>query len=211
VSQGSARATLELAKIYRDGVPGIERDPIQAMRYAYETIKLATKASPTTEDGNPFHEIAAGILLAEMARNGEAVGADGQQLLSKDEVDRLERFYGKVDPLTKKVKVRELRTQLTCYHERVGREIKTYVTTKFYHFWVWDWGRDESPTEGQMRNLEFQSGCYQNKDLRDTLTASYQLSRKDDVAFADLIEQQIKVATTSGDPGVSSRHRRSRY
>jgi len=210
-SQGSAHAALELARIYRKGDSNIERDPILAMRYAYQAIKLATKASPLTDDGNPFHEIAAGILLAEMARNGEAVGADGQQLLSKDEIDRLERFYGKVDPATNEVKVRQLKTQLTCYREKISRsQIRTYSTSRYYSFWVWDWGRDESPTEGQFRSLEYQTGCYLNKDLRDTLTASYQLAKKNNVAFADLIDQQIKVATTAVDPAMSSR-RHSRY
>ncbi len=209
-SQGSARAALKLARIYQKGDTNIERDPILAMRYAYQTIKLATKTSPLTDDGNPFQEIAAGILLAEMARNGEAVGPDGQQLLSKDEIDRLERFYGRVDPSTNEVKVRQLKTQLTCYREKIGRNvIRTYVTTKYHSFWVWDWGRDESPTEGQFRSLEYQTGCYLNKDLRDTLTASYQLAKKNNVAFADLIDQQIKVATTATEPTPS--RRRSRY
>jgi TPR repeat protein len=195
-SQGSARAALALARAYREGSFGVERkDPVLAMEYAYQAIDLSVKASPLTEDGNPFYEFAAGHLLAEMAVTGEASSTDGQPLLSKDEVDRLERFYGKVDPATKTVKARRLTTQLTCY--RYGSTI--WKTNRYYDFWVWDWGRDESPTEPQLRSLEYQSGCGDNQDLRNTLSASYLLSKKNSVAFADLIMEQIKTALAASD------------
>jgi TPR repeat protein len=193
-SQGSARAALELARLYRAGDANAARNPLLAMKYAYQAIALATRVNPLTTDGNPFYEIAAGILLAEMARNDEAVDASGNQLLSKDEVERLERFYGRVDPATKEVKVRRLQVKLTCFRYRTGRNEYARQTARPYYFWVWDWGRVESPTEPQFRNLEYSTGCSDNKDLRDTLSASFQLSQKSKVAFADLIDQQIKVA-----------------
>ena len=195
-SQGSARAALNLARAYREGSSGVERkDPVLAMKYAYRAIDLSVKASPLHEDGNPFYEFAAGQLLAEMAVSGEASGADGQPLLSKDEVDRLQKFYGKVDPTTKTVKARRLSTQLICY--RYGTTV--WKTNRTFDFWVWDWGRDESPTEPQLRSLEYQSGCGDNQDLRNTLSASYLLSKKNNVAFADLIIEQIKTAMTASE------------
>lgn len=195
-SQGSARAALNLARAYREGSSGVERkDPVLAMKYAYRAIDLSVKASPLQEDGNPFYEFAAGQLLAEMAVSGEDSGADGQPLLSKDEVDRLQQFYGKVDPTTKTVKARRLSTQLICY--RYGTTV--WKTNRTYDFWVWDWGRDESPTEPQLRSLEYQSGCGDNQDLRNTLSASYLLSKKNNVAFADLIIEQIKTAMTASE------------
>jgi TPR repeat protein len=195
-SQGSARAALSLARAYREGSSGIGRkDPITAMKYAYRAIRLSVKESPLHEDGNPFFEFAAGHLLAEMAASGEASGPDGQPLLSKDEVDRLEKFYGKVDPVTKTVKARRLTTQLICL--RYGSTV--WKTNRYYDFWVWDWGRAESPSEPQLRSLEYQSGCGDNQDLRNTLSASYQLSKKNNVAFADLIIEQIKTALTASE------------
>jgi hypothetical protein len=197
-SQRSARAALQLAKIYRGGELDQAIDPILAMKYAYRAIEFSTQADPGTDDGNPYHEVAAGILLAEMARSGEAVAADGRQLLTKDEIDRLERFYGKVDPAIKQVKVRRLWVQLDCG-----------AYSNWQSIWVWDWGRDESPTEPQIRSLERKTRCQNNKDLRDTLAASFALSRKNEVSFADLIDQQIKSAqAVENVPASRSRHRR---
>src|SRR5690606_20394852 len=39
-SQGSARAALELARVYRHGDANVEKDTLQAMRYAYQAIAL---------------------------------------------------------------------------------------------------------------------------------------------------------------------------
>lgn len=187
LSQGSVRAAWQLAKIYRNGDLDQPKDPILAMKYAYLAIKLATETDPTSDDGNPVNEFAAGILLAEMARSGEATALDGRPLLTKDEIDRLEKFYGKVDPVTKQVKVRRLTVALDCRFYTRARPV-----------WVWDWGRNESPTEPQFRSFERQQlACSKNAELRDTLSASFATSRKNNVAFADLIDQQINAAQSA--------------
>jgi len=194
-SQGSARAALELARIYRTGDSGAHRDPIMAMKYAYQAIALSTRAHPLTSDGNPYHEIAAGHLLAEMVANGETVGNDGRTLLSKEEVDRIERYYGKADPVTKEVKARRLTINLVCLRYGTAKTgIREVLTPYRYNIWVWDWGREESPTESQMRSLEYATGCYQNRDLRETLSQSFRLASKNKIPFADLIQEQIKAA-----------------
>ena len=154
-------------------------------------------SDPTTKDGNPYGEVAAGILLAEMARNNEAVDANGRPLLTKDEIDRLERFYGKVDEVTKRVKVRRLWVPLSCGGYYTRRQ----------NIWVWDWGRVESPTEPQFRSVERQTKCTNNKTLRETLVASFATAKKNKVAFADLIDQQIKSAVAAST-AQSSRSRR---
>jgi len=186
-SQGSARAALQLANIYRLGDFGRDKQPILAMKYAYRAIRFSALSDPTTSDGNAYHEIAAGIMLAEMARDGEAVDDQGRLLLTKDEINRLERFYGKVDDATKQVKVRRLLVPLKC----------AYLVPRYRFIWVWDWGRVESPTEPQFRSLERETGCANNKELRDTLSASFATAKKNGVAFADLIEQQIKSAVAA--------------
>jgi hypothetical protein len=198
-SQGAARAALQLANIYRSGQFDKDKDPILAMKYAYRAVKFSTMSDPTTRDGNAFYEIAAGILLAEMARNGEAVDTNGRQLLTKDEIDRLERFYGKVDEATKQVKVRRLFVPLNC---------AGYLYSRHVFIWVWDWGRVESPTEPQFRSQERETGCANNKDLRDTLSATFATAKKNGVAFADLIDQQIKSAVAAASVQTSRGRRR---
>ncbi|QAY95600.1 hypothetical protein CWB41_07485 [Methylovirgula ligni] len=191
LSQGSARGATYLAEIYRNGEFGVMKDPLKAMQYAYQAIKLSAEADPTTEDGNPFFEADAGILLAEMAVNGQANDINGRPLLDEDEVDRLQKFYGTINPDIGKVEVRKLEVPLGCngYYSR-------HAT-----LWVWDWGRRVSPTEPQFRSIERQTGCYDNATLRRTLIASFLLAKKTKVPFADLIYQQIKEArdTVDGD------------
>ena len=185
LSQGSARAAQRLANIYRNGLLGEEKSPAKAMNYAYRAIELSTTADPTKEDGNPFNEIAAGITLAEMAENHEAEDINGNPLLTKDEIERLERFYGKVDPLTKKVKLRWLNVPL--YSDKNDKD-----NVLWKPIWIWDWGRFESPTEPQFRSLEAQyPGWNQNDALRRTLVAIFERAKKNKVAFADLVQEEI--------------------
>jgi TPR repeat protein len=193
LSHGSARAADMLAEIYRDGELDQPKDPLLAMKYAFLAIKLSTLADPTKKDGNPFWEIGGGILLAEMAVNGQAVDVNDRALLNPDEIDRLQRFYGTVDPATRKVKTRMLSVPFCggAFPERV---------------WVWDWGRSESPTEPQFRSLERETRCYDNDILRRTLSASFDAARKAKVPFADLINQQILSAQAQQQSQGRPRH-----
>ena len=54
--------------------------PAQAGGQGLGTIELAVQTDPTTEEGNPCHEIAAAHLLIEMAKNGEAIDASGRPI-----------------------------------------------------------------------------------------------------------------------------------
>jgi TPR repeat protein len=182
LSQGSARAARRLALIYRNGDLGEPKAPLKAMAFAYRAIELSTRADPASDDGNPMNEIEAGILLAEMAQNHEAEDVNGNPLLTKDEIDRLEQFYGKVDPVTKKVRIRRLEVPLICNG-----------VTRPTPIWVWDWGRNESPTEPQFRALD-RTSCAIDPVLRLTMIASFQTAKKSNVPFADLIQQQIIAA-----------------
>jgi TPR repeat protein len=197
LSQESARAARRLALIYRNGELGEPKSPLKAMKYAYQAIELSTRNDPTTDDGDPMNEIQAGILLAEMARNHEAEDDNGNLLLTNDEIDRLERYYGKVDPVTRKVKIRRIEAPLSC---------GGFTHTK--PVWIWDWGRNESPTEPQVRSIERDSrGCTIDATLRATLIASYQTAKKSNVPFADLIQQQI-MAAAAADAARNQRQKR---
>jgi uncharacterized protein len=200
LSQGSAQAALALAQIKRFGELGQPRSAVEAMKYAYRAIELAVQADAPPRPNEPFPEVTAGQLLAEMARNSEAVDASGRQLLTPDEIDRLEQFYGSVDPVSKQVKIRRLRITLGCGSPRAnfdsrGRRIASDdEPLRAEDLWVWDWGRNESPTEFQFRSLERRSQCTNNELLRRTLNDIYAQSRKSKVPFADLVEQKVKTA-----------------
>ena len=184
MNQGSAEAALELARVYREGRINQPKDTQKAMQYAYRAIDLATKSDPTQVTGNPFFEFDAGIILSEMAAGGEAVDpANQSDLLTHDEVDRLQRYYGTVDKNSKTVPVRQLSAPLDCGWS------KTYPFV-----WVWDWQRAEAPTEPQIRSLEQQTGCYNNDVLRGALTNAYAESRKSGAPFALLLEKRIEAA-----------------
>jgi TPR repeat protein len=197
LSHGSARAANMLAEIYRNGELDQAKDPLMAMKYAFLAMKLSVQADPTEPDGNPFYEIDAGILLAEMAVNGQAVDVNDRALLTPDEVDRLQRYYGTVDSETRKVKTRPLTVPLDC---------GGYTSDKLV--WVWDWGRAEAPTEPQFRSLERETRCYNNDVLRRTLSATFQAARKEKVPFADLINQQILAAQAEANAQSTRQPRR---
>lgn len=202
LTQGSAPAALWLAQIYRNGELGKPRDSRKAIEYAFQTIKIATQISPSRWDGSPYYEIAAGHLLAEMARNGEANDARGRPLFRDDEIERMEKFYGKPDAETKQVKVRRLEVPLrSCSLAQARTRKKGRDTTpsraypRRFQIWVWDWGRQISPTEAQIQLLEHVNYlCSDNQPERQTLIASFETAKRTKVPFADLIEQQIKAA-----------------
>lgn len=189
---GSSRAALRLAKLYRTGEFGYQVRPEQAIKYAYRAIDLAQQQFGDrgtlrgSEEDNPLDEIAAGILLVEMAANGEAVDQDGKPLLTQDERDRLELYYGRPDPETKTVKVRSLKVHMTC-------------GTRY--IWIWDWGRDESPTEMQFRYYQEQTPRCEPvvAKTRETLKGLWDIVRKDKkFAYADIVSAQADAAELSG-------------
>ena len=213
---GSSKAALRLAKIYRKGELGFQVRPENAIKYAYRAIDLATQAgSPTAASAirsdNPLDEVSAGILLAEMAANGEAVDSRGQPLLKEDERERLERFYGRPDPESKQVRVRSLKVKMDC--GGIRPELKT--------IWVWDWGREEAPTESQFRFFESKNPpCVSIKvpadekrgakktTARDTLRALWEAVRKDNkLSFADVVAAQAEAAQNTAPKGNSKSRR----
>jgi TPR repeat protein len=213
--QGSVRAAVALAQIYRNGESGVQKKPKLAMQLAYRAIDLAVQAEQTDLDDNPFYEMNAAHMLVEMAKSGEAVNSP----LTQDEIDRIERYYGKVNEGASRVNIRRLSVTINCGL----RDPKTqkylpgfYWTLPPQSIWVWDWGRTESPTEMQFRNIERKNRfCTGNELLRSTLTDIFEQSKKSKVAFADLIYERISVLqgladAPDRDDGNGRRHRRHR-
>ena len=203
MSQGSAQAAVELAHIYRKGEVGVEKNPTEAMKLAYHAIDLAVLSDPTVPEGNPYYEMDAAHLIVDLAKGGEAIDAMGRPLLTPEEVDRLEHYYGAVDPVTKKMKIRGFKVPIFCDPS------DTWYFPE--QIWVWDWGRSEAPTELQIRFLERLTGCPYNRDLRATLIDVYSQAKKNKVAFADLLAQRMQTLEGQIQPQQSDReHRRRR-
>jgi len=217
MSQGSPQAALALAQIYRTGELGQARSPRQAVIHAFKAMELATLTDETPQSGEPFPEMAAAHLLAEMVKTNDAVDSSGGPLLTTEEVALLERFYGKVDSSSKQVKIRRLMVDLRCSfgERRTGRNKGEYKFTWTVKeaIWVWDWGRVESPTEFQFRSHERETGCSDNGLLRRTLADIYEQAKKNEVPYADLVEQKIKTAmgaATDAPPRENRRRGRRR-
>jgi TPR repeat protein/uncharacterized protein (UPF0335 family) len=203
MSQGSAQAAVELAHIYRNGEIGVEKNPVEAMKLAYHAIDLAVLADPTAREGDPYYEMDAAHLIVDLAKGGEAIDAMGRPLLTPEEIDRLEHYYGAADPVTKKMKVRGFKVPIFC------EPSETWYFPE--QIWVWDWGRSEAPTELQIRFLERLTRCPYNRDLRATLLDVYAQAKKSKVAFADLLAQRMQTLEGQAQPPQSDReHRRRR-
>ncbi len=202
MSQGSAQAAVELAQIYRNGELGVDKNPIEAMKLAYHAVDLAVLADPTTAEGDPYYEMGAAHLLVDLVKSGEAVDGMSRPLLTPEEIDRLEHYYGAADPATKKMKVRGFKVPIFC------EPTETWYLPE--QIWVWDWGRSESPTELQIRYLERTTGCPYNVDLRATLIDVYSQARKNKVAFADLLSQRMQTLEGQAQPQAQQGDRRRR-
>jgi TPR repeat protein/uncharacterized protein (UPF0335 family) len=202
MSQGSAQAAVELAQIYRNGELGVDKNPIEAMKLAYHAVDLAVLADPTTAEGDPYYEMGAAHLLVDLVKSGEAVDGMSRPLLTPEEIDRLEHYYGAADPATKKMKVRGFKVPIFC------EPTETWYLPE--QIWVWDWGRSESPTELQIRYLERTTGCPYNVDLRATLIDVYSQARKNKVAFADLLSQRMQTLEGQAEPQAQQGDRRRR-
>src|SRR5262249_18830386 len=151
---------------------------------------LAVLSDPSSPEGNAYYEIDAGQILVEMVATGEA-RASGRLLLTTEEVERLQRAYGRVDPDTKAVKGRRLRVPPYCWLDEDSKGKLRPAGPVWKPIWVWDWGRAEAPTEFQIRALERQTHCPFNVELRATLIDVYGQATKNNVPFADLIYQKI--------------------
>ena len=192
LSHGSARAAGALAEIYRNGELGVGKDPLKAIQYAFLAIRLSVLASPTTDDGDPYHEMAAGILIAEMAYNNQALDASGHPIFKPEELDRLQKYYGLIDPPSRRVKLRSFEVPLNCADPKQSNGANAAPRRK--QLWVWDWGRSEPPTEPQFRSLERVTFCPYNDVLRQTLAAAFDAAKKNKVSFADLVQQEVLAA-----------------
>ena len=124
----------------------------------------------------------------------------GHPLLTPEEIDHLEHYYGAADPNTKRIKVHGFKMPFFC--DPPNAPVIHYVPMQV---WVWDWGRSEAPTEVQIRYLERMMGCPYNTSLRATLMDVYAQAKKNKVAFADLLTQKMQTLEGQAKPGQGDR------
>ena len=98
--------------------------------HAFRSMELAALSDAPPRIGEPFPEIAAAHLLAEMVKSDEA----GDMLTcGAAEVERLERFYGKVDSSGKQVKIRRLSSRwcaVSARRDLTGARRSTGTSTR---------------------------------------------------------------------------------
>jgi TPR repeat protein len=217
VVQGEAAAALGLAQIYRDeekvgaGERGKPRNVGKAMAYAYRAIELAVLSEKDVGfNGERLPEIQAAHLLIELVKDPRY--PEHRKLLTPDEIERLERYYGATDEQGK-IRIRRLEVFLTChvgeprYNRRLKKDIWPATWYRKRTIWVWDWGRAESPTEFQFRNLERDNNlCTDNDVLRRTLVDIFNQAKKNQESFAALVDQ--KVRTAKGENNVPKKKER---
>jgi hypothetical protein len=211
VVQGEAMAALGLAQIYRDGEKaaagerGQPRNVRKAMEYAYRAIELAVLSDKDGgSNGQQLPEIGAAHLLIELVKDPRY--PENRRLLTPDEIERLERYYGATDA-EGKVRIRRLEVLLTCHvgeprwNRRLNKDVWPATWNRKKTIWVWDWGRAESPTEFQFRNLErANSLCTGNDLLRRTLIDIFNQSKKNQESFAALVDQKVRTANGENSP-----------
>jgi hypothetical protein len=107
--------------------------------------------------------------------------------------------------VTKEVKVRRLLVPINCTPPttltlKSGKKLRVPTSSTLQQIWVWDWGRAESPTELQIKDIERRTECPYNQDLRATLMDVFAQANKNKVAFADLLYQRIETLQGQADP-----------
>jgi TPR repeat protein len=190
---GEPRAALLMARVRRGGEDAVgtgiqvEPDPEKAVLFAYRAINLSATAVFNNASTDPMHEFAAGILLVEMGRRGEAIDANGRRMIEPEELDRLERYYGRFDSAAGRVNVRRIAVPLYCGGDQQR-------PTGSWRVWIWDWDRDESPTEAQFRHYEETIDCKPEPVLRQAINKAFETARKNKVSFPDYLIQQAEAA-----------------
>lgn len=156
IADGSSSAALLLAELYRNtNTLGVEVDKAKAIALAFKAIELAAQESPVANRVDPLTEIRAAHLIIAMARSGEAIDANGGDALSREEIERLEAYYGRYNRQLSAVRVNKLEIPDVCNFN--------VEVTRTTGLWVWDWERRISPTELQFRAAELrEESCYAN-------------------------------------------------
>jgi TPR repeat protein len=153
--KGNPLAGLALGTLYRSGFPtdrgseAIPKDPEKAADWLYRTIESVNRAEPDEWQADPETAADAAFELISMYDKGEAKRRDGSLVLTADQIQQLRQDYG---DLAQKgyIRVGGIGTPL-CGNKSKDLENEWVA--------VWDWTRDDPPTEPQLRWLERRYKC----------------------------------------------------
>jgi TPR repeat protein len=153
-ASGNPKAGVTLAKLYRSGFPteqgseAIPKDPESAVNLLYRTIERVKEAAAESSAADPRTSALAAFELISMYDKGEAVRRDGSAILTADQVRLLREEYGSGNNLGW-IRASAI-GPISCGSLNDWSKITLMV---------WDWDRDEPPTEAQLKWLERYNNC----------------------------------------------------
>ena len=184
---------MQLAKLYRSGFPteqgsaAIPKDPESAVNLLYKTIERVKLAAPDSWEANPQVAAYAAFELVGMVDKGEAKRADGSPIITEDQIQQLRHDYGDGGNMGY-IRIRGIGTP-AC-GARTSDLMSEWIM-------VWDWTRDEPPTNSQLRWLERYHNCIEEevaqakeKNKREPKPEETGFTRE----FRERISQQFKSA-----------------
>ena len=194
-ARGNPTAGLELARLYRSGFPksvgsqAIPKDAGKSAILLWETMNKVKQADRDSIFANPTVEYWAAFELLGMYDAGEARRSDGTPVLTEDQISQLRADYGDGSK---------------AYWIRVSAigPVRCGGDVRANNPWVlvWDWKRDEPPTEAQFQWWERFQNCRERerelakkngrkepkpedigftKQLRDIIAREYKAARQE--------------------------------
>jgi TPR repeat protein len=162
IANGSTRAAKQLALAYLDGKGGVPKNSKRAEQYALKTLELAEKASPDSEDKYPMYAVVAAYLLLEIYEIGIVRPS------SKEIVKELRKKFGPPQGFQR------LTVPMNC--GGISSPISVYV---------WDWERDEPPTDMQFEWYSKAQGCEAPQEVIDAFRRLYEIARDNNVSYKE--------------------------
>ncbi len=150
-------AGLYLARLYRTGFPveqgsvAIPKDPESAVDLLYRTIERVQEASPEGDLGdqaNPKIAALAAFELVSMYDKGEAKRRDGSAIITEDQIKQLRERWGSGSNVGY-IRAGSIGT-VVCGERTDWSKVLLLV---------WDWDREEPPTDQQLLFLERYNNC----------------------------------------------------
>jgi TPR repeat protein len=193
-TNGNPKAGLALARLYRTGFPAelgsdaIPKDPESAVNLLYKTIERVKQAEPDSWAADPKVAAWAAFELIGLYDKGEFKRRDGSAIISEDQIRLLRQDYG------------DGSNRGWIRASAIGPISCGSVSFDSTFVMVWDWDRDEPPTEAQLKWLERLNDCSAKeitlakdkkkkepkpenigftKEFRDRIAEQYRAARED--------------------------------
>ncbi len=158
IANGSTRAAKELALVYHEGKGGVAKNSKRAEQYALKALEFFEKADNTSYNKYPMYAVDSAHLLLKIYKRGTVRPS------SKKIVKELKKKFG---PAQKS----------KAWHVQTNCDIQGQFTV-----YVWDWKRDEPPTDMQFDWLSKARGCDAPK-VANSFRKLYKLARENNVSF----------------------------